>query len=202
MSLESLVRRHSLKICVLCVVLCVCVCYLLCEALQALVGAADHHVLPDSHQTDGMRRQLDAVLGFVRLPEEQQHTLVSSESSNSNSHSCLNCASHVRDQKRVRKLSGAEREQVSVRCVSPAQDVDVAIATRHRDAKLHVKLTRHIHHGGSGGQRHLHTHTHTSHGTPRLSWRWFCLSCDLIFHRLFQLLIVCHQILIGLRNNL
>lgn len=41
------------------------------------------------------------------------------------------------------------------RCASPAQDVDVAVATHRRDAKLHIELTRHIHDGGDGGQRHL-----------------------------------------------
>lgn len=47
--------------------------YLLREALQALVGAADNHVLSNSDQTHWVRRQLDAVLWFVRLSEEQQH---------------------------------------------------------------------------------------------------------------------------------
>ena len=40
-------------------------------------------------------------------------------------------------------------------CVSPAQDVDASVATRHRDAKLNVELTRNIHHGGGSRQRHL-----------------------------------------------
>lgn len=54
------------------------VIYLLCEALQALVSAADHNVLPDSDQTHWMRRQLDAVLWFVGLPEEQHKQLFKS----------------------------------------------------------------------------------------------------------------------------
>lgn len=41
---------------------------------------------------------------------------------------------------------------------SPAQDIDVAVAACHRDTKLHIKLTRYVHHCGSGGQQHLQQH--------------------------------------------
>ena len=41
----------------------------------------------------------------------------------------------------------------------PAEDVDVSIAAGHRDAELHVKLARHVHHGGSAGQRQLESNT-------------------------------------------
>lgn len=43
--------------------------YLLREALQALISAAHHHILPDPHQTDRVGGQLDAVLRPVRLPK-------------------------------------------------------------------------------------------------------------------------------------
>lgn len=49
-----------------------CFSYLLCKTLQALVGAAHHHVLPKPHQTDRVGRQLDAVLWCVRLPATAQ----------------------------------------------------------------------------------------------------------------------------------
>ena len=41
----------------------------------------------------------------------------------------------------------------------PAEDVDVSVTAGHRDAELHIKLARHVHHGGSAGQRQLESDT-------------------------------------------
>lgn len=72
------------------------------------------------------------------------------------------------------------RTPCSTCCVSPAEDVDVSVATSHRDAEFDVELARHIHQSGSGRQRHLqqaHAHTHRNrpiqeslNPSPCLKW--------------------------------